>query len=100
MKAVGYIPREISRRVYFFNKNKEGWITIYVLSKYQPSPIPSGGLEILLVLKLNCSKSITFLKTTKFVNELYDYEFTRKVKIEKSEDEEEILTVKIKIVIM
>ena len=36
---------------------------------------------------------MTFLKVKQFVNELYDYEFTGEVKINKTEDEEEISTV-------
>ena len=90
-KRVGHIPREISRHVYFFIKKKEGCINGKVLSvKYQPSPIPSAGLEIPMILKFNCSKSGTFLKMKQLVNELFDYEFTGNVKIEQNEDEEEI----------
>ena len=36
---------------------------------------------------------MTFLKMKRFVNEPYDYEFTGEVKINKTEDEEEISTV-------
>ena len=36
---------------------------------------------------------MTFLKMKQFVNELYDYEFTGEVKINKTEDEEEISAV-------
>ena len=36
-----------------------------------------------------------FSKMKRFVNELYDYGFTGKVKIEESEDEEEILAMDI-----
>ena len=90
---IGHIPREISSHVYFFIKKEEGWITGKVLSlKYQTSPMPSGGMEIPLVLKFNFCKSITFLKMKQFVNELCDYEFTRKFKIEESGDEKEIPT--------
>ena len=60
--------------------------------KYWPSPIPLAGLEIALILKFSCSKSLIFLKMKQFVNELYDYEFTAEVKIKESEDEEEIPT--------
>lgn len=38
----------------------------WVLSvKYQPSLIPSGGLKIPLMLKFNCSKSITKDETSR-----------------------------------
>ena len=71
-------------------KKEEGWITRKAFSvKYRPSPVPSRGLEISLILKFNCSKSVTFLKMKKFVNERYYYEFTGQD--QKSEDEEEIL---------
>ena len=88
-KAAGHIPREISRYIYCFIKKEEGSITVKILSvKYRSSSIPSEGLEISLILKVNSSKSITFLNMKQFVNEHYEYEFTGKVKIEESEDEE------------
>ena len=43
-----------------------------------------------MILKLDYSKSKSFLKLKQFVNELCDYESTRKVNAEESEDEEEI----------
>ena len=64
-----------------------GLITGSVLSvKYRPSPIPSGGLEIPLLLKFCCSKFIIFKKMKQFVKELYD-EFAGEIKDEESEDE-------------
>ena len=88
-KAAGHIPREISRYIYCFVKKEEGSITVKILSvKYRSSSIPSEGLEISLILKVNSSKSITFLNMKQLVNEHYEYEFTGKVKIEESEDEE------------
>ena len=88
-KAAGHIPREISRYIYCFIKKEEGSITVKILSvKYRSSSIPSEGLEISLILKVNSSKSITFLNMKQLVNEHYEYEFTGKVKIEESEDEE------------
>ena len=52
-KTVGHIPREISRYIYFFVKeeNGKGFGTLNLL-KYKASPIPSGGLEVPLSLKL------------------------------------------------
>ena len=47
-------------------------------------------VEILLILKFNCSKSVTLLKMKQYVDKLYDKEFTREIKIEESEEEEEI----------
>ena len=46
-----------------------------------------------MIIKFNCYKSITFLKITQFVNDLYDYELTGEVKIEENEDKEEITTI-------
>ena len=47
-------------------------------------------VEILLILKFNSSKSVTLLKMKQYVDKLYDKEFTRQIKIEESEEEEEI----------
>lgn len=51
--------------------------------KYQSSKIPSGGLEIQLILKFNQCKSLTYIKAKQFVNELGDYEFTGDVNMKK-----------------
>ena len=52
-EIVGHIPKEISRVVYFFIK-EGGKVDGDVLSvKYRPSPIPSGGLEIPLMLSFH-----------------------------------------------
>ena len=59
-KTVGHIPREIFRHVYHFIKTEGGSVTGTVIStKYRPSPIPSGGLEIPLLLKFSCSQQKT-----------------------------------------
>ena len=51
-KTVGHISREISRYVYFFIKQEGGRVYGKLKSlKYKPSPIPSGGLEVPLLLK-------------------------------------------------
>ena len=53
-KTVGHIPREISRYVYFFIKEENGNVSGTLKSlKYKPSPIPSGGLEVPLLLKFS-----------------------------------------------
>ena len=50
-KTVRHIPREISRHVYYFIKTKGGFVNGSVIStKYRPSPVPSGGLEIPFLL--------------------------------------------------
>ena len=93
MKTVGHIPREISRHVYLFSKTEGGSVNGKILFvKYQPWPIPSGCLEIPLMLTFKCTKTITFLKMKKFISELYDYEYTREGKSKESEEEDEIPT--------
>ena len=72
-------------------KNKTGSLERFFLSgighhQYRRKT----DLEILLILKFNCSKSVTLLKMKRYVDKLYDYEFTREIKIEESEDEKEI----------
>ena len=48
------------------NRKKLEGTEKWVLSvKYQPSLIPSGGLKIPLMLKFNCSKSITKDETSR-----------------------------------
>ena len=52
---VGHIPREISRFVQFFIQHG-GQLSAQVLSeRYRPSPIPKGGLEIILMAKFKIS---------------------------------------------
>ena len=93
MKTVGHILREISRHVYFFIKTEGGSVNGKFLPvKYRPSPMPSGVLEIPLMLTFKCTKSITFLKMKKFISELYDYEYTGESKSEETEEEDEIPT--------
>ena len=50
LEAVDYTPREVSRHTYFYIKEEGGRINYSVLStRYRPSPIPYGGLEIPLI---------------------------------------------------
>ena len=54
--VVGHIPREISRFTKFY-LNYVGRIEARVFfSQYKPSPIPSGGTEIPLVVKILISE--------------------------------------------
>ena len=56
-KAVGHIPREISRYVYFFMKEENGKVFGTLKSlKYKVSPIPSGGLEVPVLLIFSCKE--------------------------------------------
>ena len=86
-KAVGHIPREVSRHVYYFIKTEGIFVNGSVIStKYLPSLIPSGGLEVPLLLKFSCPEQKTFEKMKKFVGSLYDYDFCG-VNNEESSDE-------------
>ena len=70
---VGHIPREISRFCHYFI-NYGGIIEARVrCSKYRPSPIPSGGLEIpiLLLLKKGNATKLTFEKMEELLEEFY-----------------------------
>ena len=70
------MPREISRHIYF-TQTEGGLINGSVIStKYRPSHIPSGGLEILLSLKFSCPEQKTFEKMKNFVDYLYDYDYS------------------------
>ena len=74
-KTVGHIPREISRYVYFFIK-KGGVVTGKLNSlTYKPSPIPSGGLEVPLLLRFRCDVKWTIETMKKFVEQYYNFDF-------------------------
>lgn len=86
LRTVGHIPREISRHVYFFLKEENGKVDGLVYStKYRPSPIPAGGLEIPLLLNFNSTRYITHIKMKGFVTSLYSYDYEP----EKSNDDED-----------
>ena len=55
-----------------------------------PSPIPAGGLEIPLLLKLLCYKQATFENVKTFVQTLYDYNFVGTVTKDNSDKEDEM----------
>jgi hypothetical protein len=72
-EVVGHIPREISRFCHYFI-NYGGKLEAHVRNtKYRPSPIPSGGLEIpiLLVVKKGTSTSSVFQKMENFIKLYY-----------------------------
>ena len=51
-ETVGHVPKELSRAAWFFLE-RGGKISGNVFEeKYQPSPIPKGGLEIMLEVEL------------------------------------------------
>ena len=70
---VGHIPREISRFCHYFI-NYGGKIEARVRCiKYRPSPIPTGGLEIpiLLTFKKGESTDLNFEKMESFIRSYY-----------------------------
>ena len=71
-KTVGHIPREISRYIYFFIKEENGNVSGTLKSlKYKPSPIPSGGLEVLLLLKFSAKDKCVVDTMEEFVLNFY-----------------------------
>ena len=88
-KKLGHIPRETYRHVYYFIKAEGSIVNGSVIStKYRPSPIQSGGLKILLLLRFSCPQQKTFEKMKNFVDSLYDYEKSRVNDAENSDEEE------------
>ena len=86
---MGHIPRETYRHVYYFIKAEGSIVNGSVIStKYRPSPIQSGGLKILLLLRFSCPQQKTFEKMKNFVDPLYDYEKSRVNDAENSDEEE------------
>ena len=60
LETVGHTSREVSRHTYFYIKEEGGPIYGSVLStRYRPSPIPSGGLEIPLMMTFRSPRYIT-----------------------------------------
>ena len=65
-----------------------GEISGYLVStNYKPSPIPTGGLEVPLLLTFSVNNEQTFEQMKEFVTTLYDYEYTG-MKEDESEDED------------
>ena len=72
LETVGHKPREVSRHTYFYIKDKGGRIDASVLStRYRASTIPSGRLEIPLMMTFRSPKYITHQKFKDFMTELY-----------------------------
>ena len=88
-KTVGHIPRQILRYVYFFIK-QEG-VRVYgklKSLKYKLSPIPSGGLEVPLLLKFESQDKWVTDAMAEFVENFY-FDFARDLVVN-DEDEEGI----------
>ena len=71
-KTVGHIPREISRYVYFFIKEKSGKVFGTLKSlKYKASPIASGALEVPLSLRFSSKKKWVVDTMEQFIQNFY-----------------------------
>ena len=71
LETVGHILREVSRDTYFYIKEEGGRIDCSDLStRYRPSPIPSGELEILLKMTFRRPRYITHQKMKGFMTKL------------------------------
>jgi len=89
-KTVGHIPREISRYVYFFIKEENGNVSGTLKSlKYKPSPIPSSGLEVPLLLKFSAKDKWVVDTMEDFVLNFYTYEYSGNLSIADNEDEDD-----------
>ena len=74
LETVCHIPREVSRHTYFYIK-EGGRIDGSVLSThYRPLPVPSGGLEIPLMMTFRSSRYITHQKMKEFMTNRYCYD--------------------------
>ena len=72
--VVGHVPTETSRFIYYF-LNRGGKINAVVTNgRYRSSPIPKGGLEILLTVTLTIDndKQRYLQRLIKLINDNYD----------------------------
>ena len=84
---MGHIPREISCHCDFFME-EGGNITGHLISTtHKVSPVPIGGLEVLLLLACSVESERIFKLMKNFVNDLYDLQ-TENNKEECGDDEE------------
>ena len=87
-KTVGHIPHEISCYVYFFIKEENGNVSGTLKSlKYKSSPIPSGGLEVPLLLKFSAKDKWVVDTMEEFVLSFYSYEHSGNLSIADNEDD-------------
>ena len=70
------------------NKRVGKFTEDWSLSKYKASPIPSGGLEVPLLLKFKCDEKWVLDAMEEFVNNFYLYDFAGNLVDDKDEDDE------------
>ena len=91
LETVDHIPREVSRHTYFYIKEEWGRIDGSVLSTcYRPSSIPSGRLEIPLMMTFRSPMYFIRQKKKDFMAKLYCYDHkpvTENVELDSDSDE-------------
>ena len=88
-KTVGHIPREKSWNVYFFIQQEGGRVYGKLKPlKYKFSPVPSGGLEVPMLLKFEYQDKWVKDTMEEFVETFYFFDFPVDLVVN-DEDEEE-----------
>ena len=82
--VVGHVPKEISRAVFFFI-SRGGKV---LDEMYYPSPIPKGGLEILLMVQFKIAdEKIKYMERLKeIITKNYTSDFPEGIEIENHEE--------------
>ena len=75
LETVGHVLREVSRDVFFFIGEEGGRVDGFMLpTRYRPSSILSGGLEIPLILTFRSLRYNTHHNMKDFMTKLYCYD--------------------------
>ena len=85
--VVGHVPKEISRAVFFFISRGGKVIGRVLNEKRYPSPIPKGGLEILLMVqfKIADEKRKYMERLKEIITKNYTSDFPEGIEIENHE---------------
>ena len=86
--VVGHVPKEISRAVFFFISRGGKVIGRVLNEKRYPSPIPKGGLEILLMVqfKIADEKRKYMERLKEIITKNYTSDFPEGIEIENQEE--------------
>ena len=74
--TVGRVPKQIYQYVLFFIKREGVVNSLFESLNYKPSPIPSAGLEVRLMLTFPCSDEWILNTLKDFVETFCIYDFT------------------------
>ena len=80
---IGHVPREISRFIWFFFTHGEKMDASVLSIRPLPSPIPSGGLEIMLKAKLTIDEK--HAQILKYIQQLISENYEPNTDIETDE---------------